>query len=230
MNLVVLAAGPGTRFYPITKTIPKAMVRVNGKPLIEHCLASFKDSVTKIIVVVNDETGPVLQAYMGNTYEGISVEYAVQPLAAERGTWFAMLQAAPHLNADDEYFIVSNCDDVYDPVEIEAVINQAPALSMGITKTIMPKKYLGIRSEEGFVTGFVSHIDCAENETEDLFSNGLYIISKKILSLHPVQIAGGEYGLPQTILKNLDIFSCRAIPMKAWRSVNKPSDILKMNA
>lgn len=225
MNLIVLAAGRGTRFYPTTKTIPKAMVRVHGKPLIEHCLSAFRTSVNKIIIVMNDETGMILESYLGREYEGIPVQYAMQSLTSRRGTWFAVQQVVPLLDPQEKYFIVTNCDDIYDREETAKVLSMPSSLAMGITKTIMPKKYLGILTHRELVTGYASHQNDSCDAVEDFFSNGLYILSKNILNLEPVEIAGGEYGLPQTLFKSLDEFPCRAIVMATWNSINCPADI-----
>ena len=41
MNVLLLAAGKGTRLMPITKETPKCLVKINGKPLIEYWLDKF---------------------------------------------------------------------------------------------------------------------------------------------------------------------------------------------
>ena len=42
MKAVLLAAGEGVRLLPITATRPKHLIRVGGKPILEHCLDALK--------------------------------------------------------------------------------------------------------------------------------------------------------------------------------------------
>lgn len=225
MKLILLAAGQGTRFYPTTKDIPKAMVRVDGKPMIEWVLSSFKGLVDSIIIVINDETGQVLQAYLGSDYYGIPISYAVQPLGVERGTWPSLLKGSEYLDDTDGFFIVSNSDDIFDAEEMKSILNDSPALSMGVSRTVMPKKYMGMQISEGYITGTRSNMGAQTDTVLDIFCNGFHILPRELLQEEGVGIAGGEYGLPQTIFKNLEKYPCRAIEMKHWISINKPEDI-----
>ena len=43
MKALILAAGFGTRLYPLTETIPKALIKINDKPLIEYLLNKLKE-------------------------------------------------------------------------------------------------------------------------------------------------------------------------------------------
>ena len=54
MQAMIFAAGLGTRLKPLTDTMPKALVRVGGRPLIEHVVEKLKASgVDKIVVNVH---------------------------------------------------------------------------------------------------------------------------------------------------------------------------------
>ena len=59
MKAVILAGGKGTRAKPFTDFFPKALIPVEGKPLIDHIvhfLSSFK--IIDEIVVISDFKGP----------------------------------------------------------------------------------------------------------------------------------------------------------------------------
>ncbi len=53
MKGIILAAGYGTRFLPITKTIPKEMLPILNKPAIDYIIQEFIDSGIKDILLIS---------------------------------------------------------------------------------------------------------------------------------------------------------------------------------
>lgn len=53
---IVLAAGYATRLHPLTEDTPKPLLKVAGKPIMEHIIYKFENlNVTKIYIVTNDK-------------------------------------------------------------------------------------------------------------------------------------------------------------------------------
>ena len=57
MKALILAAGYGTRLYPLTLDRPKALVKIGGKPILERLLIKLEDiaSCDEVYVVTNDK-------------------------------------------------------------------------------------------------------------------------------------------------------------------------------
>jgi len=102
--LAILTGGLATRLYPITKTIPKALVEVAGKPFIKHQLEFLKlQRITQVVLCVG-HLGEMIMDVIGNGDEfGVHVSYSYDgdnPL----GTGGA-LKKAIHL-LDDNFYIL----------------------------------------------------------------------------------------------------------------------------
>jgi len=103
---MVLAAGLGTRMRPLTNSKPKAMVEVNGKPLIDHVLDRLAAAGVEQAVVNVHHFADLLQAHLAKRIKPAIV------ISDERGlllgTGGAVVKALPllgdapffHLNAD----------------------------------------------------------------------------------------------------------------------------------
>ena len=57
MKVLIMAAGYGTRLYPLTKDTPKPMLEVGGRPMIDHIVRKVEavDDVDELLVVTNDK-------------------------------------------------------------------------------------------------------------------------------------------------------------------------------
>ena len=73
---VILAGGLGTRLLPITRTIPKAMIPIGGRPFLEYQLALLKSHGVTDIVLCIGHLGDVLASHFGDGSRlGLSIRY-----------------------------------------------------------------------------------------------------------------------------------------------------------
>ncbi len=220
MKLIILAAGLGKRFLPITEKIPKGMVPVLGEPLLKHVLAPYLSSVTDIIFVVNNELGLQIKEYFTDTYFGHNIHYKIQQ--EQKGTLDALLTCKDLITAN-ELFCVANGDDILEEAAIKEAIQQN-IIGLGVSKRIMPRGYLGIEIKNGYALGFRRHEEMNE-PTTDVYSNGFNILDRKVFDFEPVKTRDGELGLPHTLFANLDVYPLKTFHFEKWETVNGPSDI-----
>ncbi|MDP6460040.1 MAG: sugar phosphate nucleotidyltransferase, partial [Candidatus Hydrothermarchaeota archaeon] len=66
MKAVILAAGKGTRLEPLTNTMPKCMLPLAGKPILEHIVLAMRGAgITDIVMVVGYRSEDIM-TYFGD--------------------------------------------------------------------------------------------------------------------------------------------------------------------
>ena len=84
MKAVILAGGLGTRLRPYTKSLPKPMLPLGGKPILEYEIEWARKNGIKEIVLCVSYLRNKIQDYFGDGKKfGVKIEYAVskKPLA-----------------------------------------------------------------------------------------------------------------------------------------------------
>jgi glucose-1-phosphate thymidylyltransferase len=79
MKAIILAAGQGTRLRPVTLTMPKPLVPVANKRLIEYAIDTIRGAgITEIGIVVNSLNSPIVERFGTGAALGVQLEYIVQ--------------------------------------------------------------------------------------------------------------------------------------------------------
>ncbi len=105
MRAFILAAGEGTRMWPLTETRPKPLIPLGNKPLILHILDAVVDAGVDSIGILIGYEGQKVVDVVGHSYRGVRVDYVRQD--ERRGTGDAVLHAKEF---DDEKFLFINGD------------------------------------------------------------------------------------------------------------------------
>ena len=82
MKAIVLAAGEGRRMRPLTENIPKPLLQIQDRPLIEHIVERLPEEVDELIIVVG-YLGEMIKQYCSDNFLGRPITYVEQsaPLA-----------------------------------------------------------------------------------------------------------------------------------------------------
>jgi len=80
---MILAAGRGERMGDLTSALPKPLLEVDGRPLIEHTIARLSDSGITNLVVNLAYRGDQIREYLGDgSRHGVSIHYSTEPAGA----------------------------------------------------------------------------------------------------------------------------------------------------
>ena len=76
---VVLAAGKGTRLMPLTLAMPKEMIRVGTKPVIEHAIEVLKAGGIRDVLIIVGRKKEAIMDYLGSGERlGVNIYYRIQ--------------------------------------------------------------------------------------------------------------------------------------------------------
>lgn len=108
---LIPAAGKGTRAYPYTKRIPKGMLKVGGKPILEHLVAIQRDQlgIRRICMVVGDLGGIIKEHFGDGSRFGVHIDY-LRNDAIDRGLGYSVFLGR---QAIDGPFVLMLSDEYY---------------------------------------------------------------------------------------------------------------------
>src|SRR5262245_22334609 len=107
---VVMAGGRGTRLWPLTRHLPKAMVPIDKRPILEFVVAGLRSAgVERIVAVLQYHPSAILSHFGDGSRFGVSMDYVLQE--GELGTAGSVRQALELI--DDEEVIVSSSDILF---------------------------------------------------------------------------------------------------------------------
>jgi NDP-sugar pyrophosphorylase family protein len=111
MKAMILAAGQGTRLRPLTDKIPKALVPVAGRPMIQYPLLLLRHYGIREIVINLHHHGEQIKTQLGDGKQfGVEISYSREPELLDTGG--GLLKAKPFFQKDT--FIVINTDVLID--------------------------------------------------------------------------------------------------------------------
>ena len=108
MKAMIFAAGRGTRLKPLTDKLPKALVSVGGKPLLQHTIEKLKQSgFNEIIINVHHFADQIIEFVLSNNSFNINIEFSEEKDLLDTG---GGIKKASYFFSDNKPFLVHNVD------------------------------------------------------------------------------------------------------------------------
>jgi glucose-1-phosphate thymidylyltransferase len=190
---IVLAAGPGSRLWPLTKARPKPMVPVAGRPIVEWCLDSLASAGLEQATVVVGHKASTIQAHLQDGSElGLDLTYVHQDQQLGSGHALATALEAEGL---PEAALVVGADNVIEPRLVEALVDEGPD-AIGVTKSEAPSRY-GVVTRDGDRVADLTEKPLVEGEA--LISTGSYLLDRRTLDAVPRLVEEGTTDLPEIL-------------------------------
>ena len=184
MKALFLAGGLGTRLKPITNDLPKPMVPIVGKPLLERNIQRLKKIGVDEIVLSTCYKPHKIEKHFGDGRGlGVKIDYITEDVPL--GTAGAIKNAESFF---DDTFLVFNSDILSD-IDISEMIRfhkeKGALATIAVTQVDNPSAYGVIEHDEnGFITAFKEKPQPHESSS-NLINAGVYIFEPQLLNEIP---------------------------------------------
>lgn len=177
--VVIMAGGKGTRLEPFTKVLPKPLVPIQEKPIIEHIIERFTDLGCSNFHLTVNYKGKILKAY----FEELQSDYQVHFVDEQEplGTAGSLRFLFEKLN---QPFFVTNCDIII-KADYASLYEFHQKGGYDITLVASAKEYIipyGTCELNG--DGHLSHIN-EKPQYDFLINTGLYVLNPEVLKMIP---------------------------------------------
>ncbi len=194
MRAVVMAGGFGSRLRPLTEDIPKPLLEVGHKPVIEHIVAQLRHAGVRHVSVTTHFHADKIRNHLGDgSGFGIDVRYAHEE------TPLGTAGALASLRGGKEPLLVIN-GDILTAVDFRAMHHfhrdQCADITVGVRRYEMKVPFGVLEVEDAAVRRLV------EKPTYSLFINaGIYLLEPAMLDLIPTD---RRFDMTDLIQRRLD--------------------------
>lgn len=182
IKAIIVAGGFGTRLKPLTDKIPKPMVTVGEKPILEHIINFFKKNGVYDFVLALCYLPEKITSYFGNGWKfGVNIEYIYEDPNSPRGTAGAILPAKKIVG---KTFIVTYAD-ILRELNLRKMIQvheqKAGIGTLNVYKHYQNPKSMILFDKQRRITKFIERPDNKMVKKDFVWSNGsLYLFNKEI--------------------------------------------------
>lgn len=181
---LILAGGKGTRLRPITYEIPKPMVPVQGRPLLEHTIDFLKEHDIRNIILSVGFLGERIREYFGNGSKfGVKITYVEED--EPTGTAGPLRLAKDLL--EDSHFLMINGDNLFNLDLFNMVRSHFEnncVATIALTSVDDPTKYGVARLKGQKILDFIEK-PSREDAPSNLINAGVYLFSPDIFKYVP---------------------------------------------
>ena len=208
MKAVIMAGGKGTRISSVASDIPKPMIKIDNKPVLEHEIECLRDQGFTDLIITVSHLGHIIMDYFGDGSKispatgksfGVNIEYFVEEVPL--GNAGALFKLKDKLSDD---FLLLNADSIFD-IDFNRLVDYHLSKGGLVTLFTHPNNHpydsgLIFVDDNMAVTSWLAK----EDERPEFYRNrvnaGLHVLNKKVLD---VNIDTPKIDLDRQILKPL---------------------------
>ncbi len=178
---VIISGGEGVRLRPITHDLPKGLVKVGGRPLLEWVVEWLQQNrVTNLVIGVAYLKDKIIQHFGHGTRFGVDIQYSVHTV--EGGTSEGFRLAISRYVSSPEFFALNG--DQFTDLRLGSMFNDyRKSQALASVAVIHPKLPFGLVdiNPNGLCQGFVEK----PTLSQVFCSMGIYVFDRRVLKLLP---------------------------------------------
>lgn len=215
MQCVILAAGKGTRLRPLTDHIPKPLVPVAGRVLLDHIVEALPSAVDEIIMVTGYLEDQI-KKHCGDQYYGRKVTYVHQ--AEPKGTGHALWLCRDLIKGR---FLFMFADDIHGAKDLAELVSHERG--MLVLQTDTPERFgIVTKHSDGTMADF---IEKPEHAPSNLASTGVFVLDEHIFEFEPTVETNGEFYHTDMTREYAKQYPIAVVEQRLWIPVGYPEDI-----
>jgi dTDP-glucose pyrophosphorylase len=215
-HVIIMAGGLGTRLRPITETVPKPMIEIGGRPILERILERFHEQGFRKVALCVNHLAEIIEDHFGdgNAF-GMEISYVRETKRMGTAGALSLLAERP-----EKPLIVMN-GDILTSINFGQMLafhyDSGALATMGLNRYQYQVPYGVVDVKNHHITGF------SEKPVFDFFVNaGIYVISPELLDLIPQDRFFDMPSLFEQIHPDRRV----AFPLhEYWLDVGKPDDL-----
>lgn len=221
--VVIMAGGKGTRLYPYTKILPKALIPIGDIPILEHIANRFFESGCKCFYVVVNHKRGMIQSYFDNIEKKYSMQYIEETEPLGTGGGLSLLKG----RIANEDFILTNCDILID-ADYAAIYKMHKKKNNFITMVLseftanIPYGVVSMDENNNYQ-------EVTEKPSfQYLINTGVYIVNKKVIEELGENIAIGFPDIIEKYRKLGEKIGCYVVNESAYMDMGQFEELEKM--
>ena len=211
MKAIILAGGRGKRLRPITDKIPKPLIPINGKPLIERTIKYLKKYGITEIIISSGYKSDLIEKFLKNK-KNFGCDIIFSNEKTPLGTGGAIKKALKHV--DEQSFLVLN-GDIVTNIDLKKILRKPNTIAANELKT----KFGTMEIKKNKILKFNE-----KKDVSDVWMNpGIYHLSKNIEKIIPKKGSLEGIVFPKMVQKK----TLKTVKFKnaLWHSIDSHKDI-----
>ncbi len=222
LPVVIMAGGKGTRLKPITNVIPKPLIPIGDKTILEEIMDQFENIGCKHFYMSVNYKSDMMRFYLDQLEHSYSIDFFEE--SKPMGTIGSVSLLKGKINTP---FFVSNCDimidqDYRDVYDYHKANNNDITIVTAVKSIRIPYGVIET-GENGLMTGLKE-----KPEKTYMINTGVYVLNPGLIDEIPENTFFHITDLMEKVKKNGGRVGCFPVSEGAWRDMGEWPEYLKM--